>query len=44
MDIGIVSMRYAKALIEYAQELNVEDQLYKEFCMLSRSLTNFPAL
>lgn len=44
MDIGIVSMRYAKALIEYAKEQHAEDQLYEEAGMLSRSLTRFPAL
>ena len=34
MDIGIVSMRYAKALMEYAKSMGAEDTLYKEFCML----------
>ena len=33
MDIGIVSMRYAKALMEYAKSMGAEDTLYKEFCM-----------
>ena len=37
MDIGIVSMRYAKALMEYAKSMGAEDTLYKEFCMLDRS-------
>ena len=36
MDIGIVSMRYAKALMEYAKSMGAEDTLYKEFCMLDR--------
>lgn len=31
MDIGIVSMRYAKALMEYAKSMGAEDTLYKEF-------------
>lgn len=44
MDIGVVSMRYAKALIEYAKENGVEDTLYEEMKMLSRSLSDFPAL
>ena len=35
MDIGVVSMRYAKALIEYAKENRAEDTLYKEMKMLS---------
>ena len=34
MDIGIVSMRYAKALMEYAKSMGAEDTLYKEFCCL----------
>ena len=40
MDIGIVSMRYAKALMEYAKSMGAEDTLYKEFCMLDRSFRN----
>ena len=39
MDIGVVSMRYAKALIEYAKENRAEDTLYKEMKMLSRNLS-----
>ena len=30
MDIGIVSMRYAKALIEYAKGTGAEDRVYHE--------------
>lgn len=44
MDIGIVSMRYAKALIEYAQGTGAEDRLYKEMRMLERSLRKYPDL
>ena len=44
MDIGVVSMRYAKALIEYAKENRAEDTLYKEMKMLSRNLSAFPNL
>ena len=44
MDIGIVSMRYAKALIEYAKEKHTEDVLYKEMKMLSKSLSAVPRL
>ena len=44
MDIGIVSMRYAKALMEYAKSMGVEDTLYKEFCMLARSFRKHPDL
>lgn len=44
MDIGIVSMRYAKALMEYAKSMGAEDTLYKEFCMLDRSFRKHPDL
>lgn len=37
MDIGIVSMRYAKALIEYAKENGEEDRVYSEMRMLEHS-------
>ena len=38
MDIGIVSMRYAKALIEYAKDTGAEDRVYHELRMLELSL------
>ena len=44
MDIGIVSMRYAKALMEYAKSPGTEDRLYAEMRMLSRSFENHPDL
>lgn len=44
MDIGIVSRRYAKALIEYAQGLDVVDQIYKEVSMLEHSFRHTPDL
>lgn len=44
MDIGIISMRYAKALIAYAQEEKAEDTLYGEFKTLAHSFTVFPEL
>lgn len=44
MDIGIVSMRYAKALMDYAKSTGKEEILYKEFHMLSRSLEKHPDL
>ncbi len=30
MDTGVIAKRYAKALLQYAQEQNVEDTIYKE--------------
>ena len=44
MDIGIVSMRYAKALMEYAKSTGTEESLYKELRMLSRSFEKHPDL
>lgn len=44
MEVGILSMRYAKALIEYAQEQGTEDRLYQEFVTLSNSFREQPAL
>ena len=44
MDIGTISMRYAKALIAYAQEEKAEDVLYQEIKTLSRSFSKFPQL
>ncbi len=37
MDIGIVSMRYAKALMGYVQGTEAEEQAYKDVCSLARS-------
>lgn len=44
MEVGIISMRYAKALIEYAQSKGAEDKLYQEFVMLSYCFVNQSAL
>lgn len=46
MDIGIVSMCYAKALLEYAKSIGAgaEETLYKEFRMLDRSFRKHPDL
>lgn len=44
MDIGIVSMRYAKALIEYACTTGKEDVLYKEVGTLTQSFEKHPDL
>lgn len=37
MEVGIISMRYAKALIAYAEEKRAEDKLYKELATLEHS-------
>ena len=44
MEVGVLSMRYAKAIIEYAQEKGVEDRLYNEFFTLSHSFRVQPGL
>ena len=44
MEVGVLSMRYAKAMIEYAQEKGVEDRLYNEFFILSHSFRTQPGL
>lgn len=44
MDIGTISTRYAKALLEYAQSEGAEDTVYQEIKMLSKSFAKFPKL
>jgi F-type H+-transporting ATPase subunit delta len=44
MDIGIVSMRYAKALIEYAKDTGTEKTLYAEISSLEHSFLKHPDL
>ena len=44
MEVGILSMRYAKALMGYAQEKGVEDKLYQELVTLSDSFRTQPRL
>ncbi len=44
MDIGTVSVRYAKALLKYAIEQGEEDIVYKEMDFLSQVYLKTPAL
>lgn len=44
MDIGTISVRYAKALISYAVEKGTETTVYKEIYRLSKSYAKFPKL
>lgn len=44
MEVGILSMRYAKAMIEYAQEKDLEDRIYQEFRTLAYCFSTQPAL
>ena len=42
MDIGIVSMRYAKALMDYAKKTHTEDCLYTEMACVEQSFRKEP--
>jgi len=44
MDIGTVSVRYAKALLKYSIELQEEDLVYQEMDLLSKVYLNAPQL
>ena len=44
MDLGVISVRYARALLKSATELKLEDQVYKEMQTLSRSFLEEPEL
>lgn len=44
MNVGIISMRYAKAFIAFASENGVEDIVYKEVDALSRNFMVEPTL
>ena len=37
MEVGIISMRYAKALMAYAEERGAEERLYHELVTLAHS-------
>lgn len=44
MEVGIISMRYAKALIDYAEEHHAEDRVYKELLTLDHSFRTVKGL
>lgn len=44
MDIGVISVRYARAFLKSADEFKVEDRVYKEMQILSRSYIDVPDL
>ncbi|MGI6243054.1 MAG: F0F1 ATP synthase subunit delta [Prevotella sp.] len=44
MDLGVISVRYARALIKSATELKQEDKVYEEMQMLAKSYLQVPAL
>ena len=44
MDIGVISVRYARALLKSAVDMKLEDQVYHEMQQLSNSYVDVPAL
>ncbi len=40
MDIGIIAMRYAKALMEYGENTNTTQKLYTEVIILSKNINS----
>ncbi len=44
MDIGIISVRYAKALLRYATEEKCEGRIYREMKMLAQAYVDVPQL
>lgn len=44
MDLGVISVRYARALLKSATDMKQEDAVYKEMQVLSQSYLQVPAL
>ena len=44
MDIGIISMRYAKALMGFAKDKGTEEVMYRECSKLAKSFSAYPDL
>ena len=44
MDLGIVSTRYAKALLLFAEQNKEEDKVYAETSVLAETFLHVPAL
>ena len=44
MDIGIISVRYAKSLLKYAISQGCEDSVYQEMCTLTQTYLRVPQL
>ena len=44
MDLGVISVRYARALIKSATASKLEDQVYKEMSVLSTNYIRVPEL
>ena len=44
MDIGVISVRYARALLKSATDARLDDQVYREMMTLAKSYVDVPAL
>ena len=44
MDIGVISMRYARALLKSATDARLDDQVYQEMMTIAKSYIDVPAL
>lgn len=44
MDLGVISVRYARALLDSALKEHSEEKVYQEMCTLARSYIEVPAL
>jgi F-type H+-transporting ATPase subunit delta len=44
MDIGIISVRYARALLKCATDMQLEDKVYQEMATLAKSYIDVPQL
>lgn len=44
MDIGVISVRYARALLKSATDANIEDRVYGEMQLVAKSYREVPAL
>ena len=44
MDIGVISVRYARALLKSATDAKIEDAVYAEMQQLAKSYADVPQL
>ena len=44
MDIGVISVRYARALLKSATDQKLEDKVYQEMMTLAKSYLEVPQL
>ena len=44
MDIGVISVRYARALLKSASDAKIEDSVYQQMQLLAKSYVEVPQL